>query len=143
MTVIGIDAASLRNMNKPLKWIGIFIVVFIVLAVIFEPPKSTEQKAAEATTREQQSAKQPIRSDAQPQPTELLKTITSAFGWVSFACFALAAFIEPNQPKRDGRFKTGFKNNATVRRKSPSEIRLQRGTIAIGAITGIIWYFVR
>jgi hypothetical protein len=140
MTVIGIDANSLRNMNKPLKWIGVAIVAFIVLAAIFEPPKSPEQKVAEATAREQLLAKQSVKSEA--QSAELLKTITSVFGWVSVSCFALAAIMEPKEPKRDGRFKTGFKNNATVRKKSPSEIRVQVAAIAIGGATGAIWYFM-
>jgi hypothetical protein len=141
MIVMGIDAASLRNMNKTLKWSGILIICFIILAAIFEPPKSLEQKLAEATAREQQSAKQSIERKAQTR--ELSKTIASVFGWVSVVSFALAAIIEPKEPKRDGRFKTGYKNNATVRKKSPNEIRTQISAITIGSVASIIWHFLR
>lgn len=141
MRVIGVDTASLRNMNKALKWGGGFIVIFVVLAVIFEAPKTPEQKLAEAAAREQKAAKQLVKGEA--QPANGINTLTVVLGSVSVACFALAALIEPKEPKRDGRFRTGFKNNATVRRKSPSEIRLQRGALTVGAITGLIWFFVR
>ena len=136
MTVIGIDATSLRNMNKPLKWIGVFIVIFFAFAAIFEPPKSPEQKAVEAVVREQQSARNEEKS------TEMINNVKLTLGWLSVVCFTLAAIIEPKKPKRDGRFKTGFKNNATVRKKTPSEIRVQIAAIAIGAATGAIWYFL-
>lgn len=45
-------------MKKVLKWVGIAFVCLIVLGTIINATKSPEQKAAEATAREQEQAKQ-------------------------------------------------------------------------------------
>ncbi len=37
---------------------------------------------------------------------------------VAVVSFGIAVFIEPNLPKRDRRFKNGFKNNAVPRKKN-------------------------
>lgn len=67
----------------------------------------------------------------------MIATIT---GWTAIVCLVLTGILEPQQPKKDGRFRTGYKNNATVAKKSPEAKRAQKFLVILGAISGAIWY---
>lgn len=69
--------------------------------------------------------------------------IATISGWVAIVCFALAAMIEPKEPKRDGRFRTGYKNNATIRKKTADEKEVQMSLLVIGVVSSAAWYFLR
>lgn len=60
---------------------------------------------------------------------------------IAIICLGLAFALEPNGPKKDGRFKTGYKNNAPMPTKSQLTIVSQKILLVIGAIAGAIWYF--
>ncbi len=66
--------------------------------------------------------------------------VTNILGWMSFGCIVLIGLLEPKEPKKDGRFKTGYKNNATVPKKSNEIIKAQLSLLVIGVFTGILWY---
>ncbi|NOU01464.1 MAG: hypothetical protein HOO95_07825 [Gallionella sp.] len=70
------------------------------------------------------------------------KSIASFFGWVGIACLALLAILEPKAPKRDGRFKTGYKNNEAPLKKSPTVIKTQIFAVVTGIISALLWNFL-
>jgi hypothetical protein len=139
LKAIGADASSLRKMNLPFKVVGVLLIVTFALAVISEVSKSPEEKVA-VSAANQQKLEQNVLAD----PTvskERGRSISPVFGWIGLGCFAIALFMEPKEPKRDGRFRTGFKNNATVRKKSTGESRAQIYLIVIGLISVAINFF--
>ena len=69
--------------------------------------------------------------------------IATIFGWVCVGCFVLTAMLEPKEPKRDGRFKTGYKNNAKMPVKSEDVKKAQIALLAIAAASGVVWYMVK
>jgi hypothetical protein len=69
--------------------------------------------------------------------------IATIFGWVCVACLVLTAMLEPKEPKRDGRFKTGYKNNAKMPNKSEDVKKAQIALLVIAAASGIVWYMVK
>jgi hypothetical protein len=107
------------------------------LTLEFEP--SFGEKASEVVVAsELQQAKQEVENQI---PTKSLKeTIKSVLGWVSVVSIALAIVLEPSKPKRDRRFKTGYKNNARAPSKSANTIRTQISAVTIGAISFVLWY---
>lgn len=130
---IGIDSASIRN-SKILKLGGFFVIFMSAIAVagyFLLPEKQGNESVNIHTSKEQKNHMKKYNFD----------DIDSLFGWASIICFSLAGFLEPSQPKRDGRFKTGFKNNAVIRKKSKEEMLVQRLLILFGAIFGFFWYF--
>ena len=137
---VGLDAESLRNMNRGLKWTGLVLVAFITVALavsllLESPPKPISNNATSGTVIGKSNT--PSAAD---KSTGL--TAKAVFGWVALISIALAGLIEPREPKRDGRFKTGFKKNATVRRKTADEIQTQKWALAVAAVCGALWYFL-
>lgn len=72
-----------------------------------------------------------------------MTNLADASATVAIVCILLTFALEPKEPKKDGRFKTGYKNNATVPKKSESTIKLQKILLVLAAATGTVWYFVR
>jgi hypothetical protein len=66
--------------------------------------------------------------------------LTEISGWVFVICFGLILALEPKEPKKDGRFKTGYKNNARVPIKSRKTKRLQKTLLIFAGISGFLWY---
>jgi hypothetical protein len=69
--------------------------------------------------------------------------IATVSGWACIACLVLVGILEPNAPKKDGRFKTGYKDNAKMPVKSEETKQAQKFFLIIGAIAGAIWYFAK
>lgn len=69
--------------------------------------------------------------------------IATVSGWVCVACLVVVSMLEPKEPKKDGRFKTGYKNNARMPVKSEEAKQAQKFLLIIGAIAGAIWYFTK
>lgn len=67
--------------------------------------------------------------------------IATVSGWACVACLVLASMLELKEPKKDGRFKTGYKNNAKMPVKSEETKQAQRLLLIIGVVAGAIWYF--
>jgi len=67
--------------------------------------------------------------------------IATVSGWACVICIVLASILEPKEPKKDGRFKTGYKNNAKMPIKSEETKQAQKFFIIIGLVTGAVWYF--
>ena len=67
----------------------------------------------------------------------------TVMGWVCVACFGLAYMLEPTAPKKDGRFKTGYKNNQKMPVKSEEAEKSQKYLLIFGAVSGAIWYLAK
>ena len=63
-------------------------------------------------------------------------------GCVCIISLYIALQLEPDSPKTDRRYKTGYKNNATMPVKSDKRRGVQKWLILVGIVSGIIWYFV-
>jgi len=59
--------------------------------------------------------------------------IATISGWACVVFQFLTAVLEPKEPKKDGRFKTGCKNNAKRPIKSENTENAQKDFILIGA----------
>lgn len=70
------------------------------------------------------------------------KVLSTILGWAGVICIGLAILMEPSEPKRDRRFKTGYKNNAKKREKSDGEVAVQTFLGAVGAVSLFIWYLL-
>lgn len=62
------------------------------------------------------------------------------FGWIAIASVGLVLVLEPSLPKRDRRFKTGFKDNATPKKKTKRASQIQTGATVAGIIAGALWF---
>ncbi|OGV70062.1 MAG: hypothetical protein A3K19_24965 [Lentisphaerae bacterium RIFOXYB12_FULL_65_16] len=69
--------------------------------------------------------------------------MATIFGWACFVLLGLAAGLEPTEPKKDKRTKTGYKGNATVPKKSDGTKKAQKFLVVLGLISGVIWYFLQ
>ncbi|MBF0258899.1 MAG: hypothetical protein HQK62_08695 [Desulfamplus sp.] len=69
--------------------------------------------------------------------------IATISGWLCIACLALTAMLEPTEPKKDGRFKTGYKNNAVKPVKSKETNQAQKLLLMVAAVSVVIWYLIR
>jgi hypothetical protein len=67
--------------------------------------------------------------------------IATISGWMCVACLVITVMFEPQEPKKDGLFKTGYKNNAKMPEKSEDVKQTQKLLLIVGAIAGVVWYF--
>lgn len=139
MKAIGIDTKSLKSMNPVLKWVGISIICALVVGVIFEAPKSAEQKRTEEATKNLRENNKNL--DKPVLTNETKGEVKRVLPWVIIGSIVLAGILEPQEPKQDGRFKTGYKNNATIRRKSAGVKKFQIFAIGVAVTSGILLYF--
>lgn len=61
--------------------------------------------------------------------------------YLAIACIFLISALEPKEPKKDGRFRTGYKNNATKPKKTANTIKLQKALGIVALISVAILVF--
>lgn len=66
--------------------------------------------------------------------------IATISGWVCVISLFLMIALEPKEPKKDGRFKTGYKNNARRPVKSEKTKKMQKILTITGIASGVIYY---
>ncbi len=69
----------------------------------------------------------------------MLIIIQKIFGWSFLLSVGLFFLCQPRIPKSDKRFRTGYKNNETVREKSDTERALQKLAILVGIVSAGIY----
>lgn len=138
---LGLDKASLEKMSPLVKWSGILFILFCLVLAVLDIVGVLDHKTQPVQELVQQQLK--ATSENTAMPTNNSKVIASIFGWISVVLIGLALLMQPKGPKRDGRFKTGYKNNATFRKLSPQLLRVQIGAALIGIAAGILWDYLK
>lgn len=70
------------------------------------------------------------------------KTMPEFLIYLFIGCSSLILALEPNEPKKDGRFRTGYKNNAKKPKKSANTIKLQRILGVVALISVVIFLLI-
>jgi len=146
LKAIGADRESIGRINKGLKWIGIILLFLILVGVLVEIVSSNGPNVA-SQSASVNSVQANDHKQLVPGTDKRVGFFSGAkpstfFFWLAVAGIGVAGYIEPKEPKRDGRFKTGYKNNATVPRKSELEKRIQRYAVFVAAASAALWYFL-